>query len=193
MQVPIVGKDCWMFRKPSSVQDACGILLHPMQGKVLDAAASKAKAKAKARPKRNAKAKARPTCPEPTTEMLPEPSKLADNIMVDCDGLSVSRTKYFLDCLIGGVRNALLSARLHVGVPSCSSQIEPPYELGMGRDGQQTFYMEHEATILQQCVGLGLTFALKGQVTISGKVFKRWSSCRPQLQIHAMNLAKGVS
>ncbi len=180
-----------MFRKPSSVQDACGVLLHPMQGKVLDTAA---KAKAKAKPKRGgAKAKSRPTCPEPTADMIPEPSKLADSIMVDCDGLSVSRTKYFLDCLIGGVRNALLSARHHVGVPAGSKQIEPPYQLGMGRDGQQTFYMEHESTILQQCIKLGLMFALKGQVMMNNKVYKRWSSCRPQLQIQAMNLAKEVS
>ena len=176
-----------------------------MQGKVLQPSTRaqdkskkpKAKAKAKGGGKgrgKNAVAKGAPKAKaDSNAQILPEPGKLEDAVMVDFEGHVISRTKYFLDCLLGGVRHALLSARATFGVPTGVAGVETSFELGTNREGQTVFYMKHELEILQKCIKLGLTFALRGEVEVNGKVLKRWSLCRPQIQQFAMNAVKAVS
>lgn len=184
-----------------------------MQGRVLETAPkpkAKAKSKAKGKPPKETKAKAksakgrgksgsagsagagdddaRNAPPTTAADLLPEPTKLDDNVMVEVDGQSASRTKYFVDCMLGGIRTALLSARQTLGAPIGSKPAQPDSDTATS--GTTIHYYDHEVPILRQCIHIGVTFALQQSVEIDGKTHKRWSTCRPAMQFYAFKLVR---
>ena len=188
----------WLFRKQTHVQDAM-VLLQPMQGKVL-APAVKAKAKAKNKPKADgtgaaakgkAKAKTR-AGPDQNKNMIEEPEKTTDHVACAVDGVPMMRTKYFLDCLMNGIRTALLSARKRFGTPVGSKEVDPQAALGTPNSDQPNVYYDHEIPVLRRCLRLGIIFAMKGQLTMDKKIHKRWSTCRPQIQTFAISMIERV-
>ena len=183
----------WIFRKTSQLIDL-SLLTTPMQGKVLEAtpkAKSKGKVKAKANPKRRVAAKAS-VKPETQTDIIDEPGKLDDNVSVELDGVSMSRTKYFVDCLLGSVRAALRSARNTFDVPVGSQPIQPEALLD-SMSSEKLAYHNHEYAILRQCVGMGLDFLFQKTIIIDEKVHSRWSTVRPQIQAVAIRMCQSAT
>lgn len=183
----------WIFRKTSQLIDL-SLLTTPMQGKVLEAtpkAKSKGKAKVKANPKRKAAAKAS-TKPETQPDVIDEPGKLDDNVSVELDGMCMSRTKYFVDCLLGSVRAALRSARNTFGVPVGSQPIQPEALLD-AMSSEKLAYHNHEYAILRQCIGMGLDFLFQKTIIIDEKVHSRWSTVRPQIQAVAIRMCQSAT
>ena len=192
----------WLFRKTSSVQDVY-VLLQAMNGKTL-APAPKAKAKAKAKAKSGkGKSKGQTHQSEQSENpmaMVEDPAMLSEHVSVEVDGHQVTRTKYFVDCLIGGVRSALLTARQKHGVPHGSTAVEPSSVLGKlpikgGTAGtmEDAVYYEYEVPILRKCFRLGIVFAIQGQLILDRKRHTRWSTCRPQIQKIAMQMVEAVA
>lgn len=183
----------WIFRKTSQLIDL-SLLTTPMQGKVLEAnpkAKAKGKAKTKANPKRKAAAKASMK-PETQPDSIDEPGKLDDNVSVELDGVFMSRTKYFVDCLLGSVRAALRSARKTFDVPVGSQPIQPEALLD-SMSSEHLAYHDHEYTILRQCIGMGLDFLFQKTIIIDEKVHSRWSTVRPQIQAAAIRMCQSAT
>ena len=114
----------WLFRKQSNIQDAM-VLMQQMDGKIL-ASKPKAKAKVKAKAKQEGKgkgrgggrgkAKAEPKKKAPgkkDAEIVDEPEKTADYVSCQVDGVSVLRTKYFLDCMYSVCMHACMHVCLY--------------------------------------------------------------------------------
>ena len=201
-EVPIRPKDStvsptpWIFRKTNQLIDL-SLLTTPMSGKVLDTA-PKAKAKAKAKPKTKTGRKKGGNGQTETEEHAPasaagqqidEPNKLDDNVALSIDGVVVTRTKYFVDCLFSGVRAALAASRQQFHLPVGSQPMEPQAKMNVG----DLVYHEHEYLVLRKCLGMGLDFLFTKQLIIEEKVYSRWSAVRPQLQKVAMTMCHAAT
>ena len=53
-------------------------------------------------------------------------------------------------------------------------------------DGEYMKYMSMELPLLKSQVRYGLMFALRGEIMVGTKVYKRWLALRPALQMHAI-------
>ena len=194
----------WLFRKQNNIQDAM-VLMQQMDGKILaPKPKAKAKAKVKAKVKQESKGKGRgggrgkaKAAPKEKArgkdgeDIMDEPEKTADYVSCQVDGVAVLRTKYFLDCLVSAIRSALINARKQFGVPLGSQPVEPEALLGPpSAHGEALVYHDHEVLVFRKCLRLGLLFALKGQLTIDKKIHRRWSTCRPHIQVYAKQLIK---
>jgi len=194
----------WLFRKQNNIQDAM-VLMQQMDGKILaPKPKAKAKAKVKAKAKQESKGKGRgggrgkaKAAPKEKArgkdgeDIMDEPEKTADYVSCQVDGVAVLRTKYFLDCLVSAIRSALINARKQFGVPLGSQPVEPEALLGPpSAHGEALVYHDHEVLVFRKCLRLGLLFALKGQLTIDKKIHRRWSTCRPHIQVYAKQLIK---
>ena len=207
------GDDPWLLRKPAQSQEL-SILLHEMRGCVAAEPKGRAKAKAKTKaktpkePKAGAKGRGRGRgqskgeghggdasgrAQQAAMSVLPEADSAAQdaNISVEVEGTCVTRPKFFVDCLLGGIRAALLSARRRFGIPMGAKQVEPPSVMGV-MGSEEVFYYDHEIPILRKCIQFGILFALQRQVAIEQRLNKRWSSTRPAIQMYAMRACQRV-
>ena len=181
----------WIFERGHGSGGAdLSILLTQMQGSKINEQSKQSKSKGK---KAKAKAKQAGKRSKPggadgehasvdiKVDILPEPEQQLDNVAVEVAGVTASRQKFFLDCLLGGIRSALKSAVASIGLPVGSKPVEPPASLGqVGPD--EIFYHDSDYPILRKCVGLGIDFAFDKKLVLSGKGIYRWSACRPQIQ-----------
>ena len=187
----MAGEEQWLFRRTAQVQDAM-VLLHPMQGKVLETK-PKAKAKggksAKRAPKAKAKSRAGGGDGVGGESLLSEPSKLEDSVCINIDGTTVARPKYFIDCLLGAIRTSLLSGRQIYGAPAQTKQVDGTNAiLGQNKEGKTVVYEEHDVPILRLSVHIGMLFAFNQTANIGGKIHTRWSTCRPAIQFLALKM-----
>ena len=188
----------WIFKRGQGSGADLSILLTPMQGSKINeqskqSKGKKAKAKAKQAGKRSKPvgADGEHASVDIKVDILPEPEQQLDNVAVEVAGVTASRQKFFLDCLLGGIRSALKSAVASIGLPVGSKPVEPPASLGrVGQD--EIFYHDSDYPILRRCVGLGIDFAFDKKLMLSGKGIYRWSACRPQIQQVAINMAKAA-
>lgn len=100
-----------------------GKILVPSTGKKNKSEAKKAqglletkakKASTKPAAKNKAQAKPKASSKGPAVE---EPDKTLDMVSLESDGSLTTRCKYFLDCMIQGIRSAVKSARSAHGLP----------------------------------------------------------------------------
>ena len=189
----------WIFKKNAA---DVSLLLTPLNGKVfelvkqskdkkkqqkatptdttkmLDAPPPKAKKAAKAKPKGQKKSSA--------PVEIDDPTAADDQITVNTpEGDMVSRVKYFLDCLIHGAPSSgvMRKAEPDVGFVDTAGSVVPFV---------MTYY-EVEWPIVRQLVRKGFAFVFQGEEVIDGKLHKRYSSFRPALQSHALQLYKNVA
>lgn len=202
----------WLLKKPGSSQEV-SLLLTPVDGKCFElqqklkqqkerrkntkdsekvlVAEPKKASKAKATAKGAAKAKARATG-KPNEDGVEDPS--TTEAQVTLDGL-LTRDKYFLDCLVLGVRSALTLARQRFGDLQDAQMDEAAQDmvhfdaLAEESSSDDIFtYKQAEVHLLRIAINKAIIFALTGEVTLGGKVHRRWSSLRPALQAQVMSL-----
>lgn len=206
----------WLLKKPASSQEV-SLLLTPVDGKCFElqqklkqqkerrkntkdsekvlVAEPKKASKAKATAKGAAKAKARANGSQ-NEDGVEDPS--TTGAQVTLDGL-LTRDKYFLDCLVLGVRSALALARKRFGDLQDAQMDEAAQDMvnfdavavAEESSSDDIFtYKQAEVHLLRIAINKGIIFALTGEVTLGGKVHRRWSSLRPALQAQVMSLYK---
>lgn len=210
----------WLFKKATSAHDA-SILLTEVDGKVFEfqmkLKAQKEKRKLVKDPEKmlteepkkaktangKAKAKAKPKAASSSSRsgVVDDPSTTESQITMEGPlGTTLARNKYFVDCLFMGARTAIRAARSQWGpLPSRNFEHVIPEHLAISlddvaaEDDDPMVYAPAELPLLRFFVKEALVFAFSGEVMVSGKLHKRWSSCRPALQTATMNLYKKAS
>ena len=198
----------WLFKKPQPSQtDAC-ILLTPVSGSIFLQPSDRgsqskkgyqqdkvikemlegkkaAKAKPKARGKGRGKGASGQQANGEASATMDEPDVTTDHVQVaGPDGDTLSRCKYFIDCLIGGVRSALKAARAKYGVAAGASLMGA----GGGDGALESDMHVYEYDIARSMLRAGIVFALTGNAMLNKKVFRRWSAMRPALQADILRL-----
>ena len=209
------GEDNWILKKTSHVAEL-QVLLHPMRGVVpVQSDAKKAKPKPKSsKPPKSAKAKAKSkgkgrgsgdhggqddqnaaadiNAKGSSMTLLPGTDDISSgSVAVEVDGHRVTRAKYFMDDLLAAVRAALVSARRRFGTPVALNPKEADPQSQIGDTG--LFYLDYELPILRRFIKSGVLFAIQKQMILEGRVLKRWSAVRPQLQQMAMRAVHRVT
>lgn len=207
----------WLLKKSASSQDVA-LLLTPVDGKCFElqqklkqqkerkkgtkdsekvlVSEAKAKAKSKAKAKTSASAKAKPKAAASQRDegVVHDPTTTEAQITLDIlDGL-LTRDKYFLDCLVLGMRSAFTLARERFGALQ-EVQLESTdllcFDVVAEEFPDDIFtYNLAEAQLLRFAATKAITFAITGEVTLGGKAHKRWSSLRPALQAQVISLYK---
>ena len=202
------GDDNWILKKTSHITEL-QVLLHAMRGVVpVESDTKKAKPKPKSsKPPKSAKAKAKSkgkgrgggdhagqddqnsaadsNAKGASMTLLPGTDDISSgSVAVEVDGLRVTRAKYFMDDLLAAVRAALVSARRRFGTPVALNPKAAEPQSQIGDTG--LFYFDYELPILRKFIKLGVLFAIQKQLILDGRVLKRWSAVRPQLQQMAM-------
>ena len=201
----------WIFKKASSSHEA-SILLTEVDGKVFELQqkirAQKEKRKLTKDPEKmlteepkkaksaKGKAKAKPKASAASSSRIEDPSTMESQVTIDGPaGIVLARNKYFLDCLVMGVRTAIKTARAKYGpLPERNFELVIPdhlmisFEQIRGDDEDPMVYHPAEVPLLRFFVREALHFAFSGEVVVGGKLHKRWSSCRPALQTATMSM-----
>ena len=196
----------WLFRKASHATSDMTILMTPMSGKVFeiqeklkqqkenkkkskdpmklladDTSKTKRAPKAKAAGKAKAKAKAKGKAFE---EVENDEGKTECEVMLNGAHGVLTRDKYFVDCLVMCVRSAIRSARARLGASTG--------DLPADTESGQLIYDQMELSILHECVRYGLAFCHTKEFFLK-RSHKKWSSMRPVLQTHAIQLWQKAS
>ena len=198
----------WIFRKASAATADIATLMTPLSGKVFQIQEKlkqqkeekkktkdpikllqedtkvKKQTKNKASGKSKAKAKAKDSAAE---EVHDDNGKTDAEIIVhSAHGSSLTRDKYFVDCLVMAIRSAIRFARQRFGMLDTPAT-ETPSASNEEIEHGCLVYTDFEMTIVKECMRHGLMFGTKGEHVLK-KVYRKWSAMRPALQKHAIGM-----
>ena len=197
----------WLYKKPAAASVEMTRLMTPLSGrvfeiqeklkqqkeakkqtkdplKILTGDASKDHKQGKRAPKAKSKGKAKAQSKKSTIDAVDGDTDIgkmdAEIVVQSHGGTTLTREKYFVDCLVMCARSAVRAARQRFSV------MIPDEVVAAERDTGHLVYTDVEFQLLRDVVRRGILFANTGESMLQKKVHKKWTTMRPALQSHLM-------